>query len=115
MVQVARRQYEWLIVQRPRDVGVPARGGNRLLRRLLAVRDRTTELPLAVLAIGLWDSHDLLQQRKQGLLRRRDDGVGNLRLLPENLPVGLLGGLHAVQLGLPCPALPMREELPERD
>src|SRR5689334_24449697 len=114
MVQIASRQYEWLFVQRHGDADPATSGGNGLLRWLVAEGDRASELPLAVLPVRLRNPHDLLEQREELLLRGSDDRVGDLRLLPEDLPVRLLSGLHAVQFGLPRTTLPTREELPER-
>src|SRR6476620_8537958 len=71
---------------------------NRARRDLIVEGDRTSELPLAVLAILLRNGDDALEQGQQFLLGRRDDGVGDLGLTPEDLPVFLLRRLHAVEL-----------------
>src|SRR6266481_1541638 len=54
-----------------------------------------------------------LEKRYQLPLRRRHDRCGDLWLLPENLPVGLLRRPHAIELRLSRPALAAPEKLTE--
>src|ERR1700694_5629030 len=53
------------------------------------------------------------EHRHQPALRWCDERVGDLRLLPEDLPVRLLGRLCAVQLRLAHATARPREELAE--
>src|SRR5436305_13138311 len=69
-------------------------------RRRPSHRHRVTELPLAVLALLLRRLDHVPEHREEGLLRRRDDRVRDLGLLPEDPPVRLLRPGCAVHLGL---------------
>src|SRR5687767_41835 len=82
--------------------------------RCINERHRVAELPSAVLPILHRYREHALEHRDELALGDRDDRVGDLRLTPEHLPVALLHGLHAVELGLPRAALSLRQELTER-
>src|SRR5215208_2999346 len=77
-------------------------------------RDREAELHLTVLPVLLRHAEHVAEHREQLLLGRRDDRVGDLRLLPEDAPVRLPRRIGAVHLRLPGRAVAAGEILTER-
>src|SRR4029079_19797198 len=72
---------------------------------------RPNEHLLTSLSLRLPYCEHRLEEGNQLALRRSDDRVCDLRLLPEDLPVRLLRRLHAVQLRLSRPTMNRREDM----
>src|SRR6266550_2700853 len=78
---------------------------------LLRERHRIPKVKLGALAVPARYGEHRLENRHQLPLRRRHNRAGDLRLLPENLPVRLLGRLYTIQFRLSCVTLAAREKV----